>query len=189
MAWIPGHADIAGNEQADQAANTGRTLPQETARSDLPSAKVAIRVVCWKKWSGMYHTKVLPEHTHRRATDGRCLKYESEWSRRDQVLLHQLRADRCPVAPRHSGQMEQARHRRPVPRVWRVGRHGACCLRLPKVPGGAICAPRPHPDTDGATERPGRGAEVRAADWPPPGGPMIGSPNRRTAEEEEGGTL
>ena len=97
IAWIPGHADIAGNEQADQAANTGRTLPQETARIDLPSAKVAIRGVCWKKWSGTYHTTVPPEHTHRRATDGRCLKYESEWSRRDQVLLHQLRADRCPL--------------------------------------------------------------------------------------------
>ena len=97
IAWIPGHADIAGNEQADQAANTGRALPQETARIDLPSAKVAIRGVCWKKWSGTYHTTVPPEHTHRRATDGRCLKYESEWSRRDQVLLHQLRADRCPL--------------------------------------------------------------------------------------------
>ena len=97
IVWIPGHADIAGNEQADQAANTGRTLPQETAKIDFPSAKVAIRGVCWKKWSGTYHTTVPPEHTHRRATDGRCLKYESEWARRDQVLLHQLRANRCPL--------------------------------------------------------------------------------------------
>ena len=36
-------------------------------------------------------------HTHRRATDGRCLKYESEWARQDQVLLHQLRANCCPL--------------------------------------------------------------------------------------------
>ena len=97
VVWIPGHADIAGNEQADGAANAGRNLPQHPVKIDLPSAKVAIRSVCRKKWSGTYHTTVPPEHTHRRATDGRCLKYQREWSRRDQVLLHQLRANRCPL--------------------------------------------------------------------------------------------
>ena len=97
VVWIPGHADITGNEQADQAANTGRSLPQQEVKVDLPSAKAAIRGVCRKKWSGTYHTTVPPEHTHRRATEGRCLKYEKEWSRRDQVLLHQLRTNRCPL--------------------------------------------------------------------------------------------
>ena len=186
IVWIPGHADIAGNEQADQAANTGRTLPQETARIDLPSAKVAIHGVCWKKWSGTYRTTVPPEHTHRRATDGRCLKYESEWSRRDQVLLHQLRADRFPLLqakplwPDGTGPTSTA-----CARVWRAERHGACRLRLPKVAGGAVCAPRPHPDADSTTERPGHGAEVHAADWHPSGVLVIGSPNRRTAQRKK----
>ena len=97
VVWIPGHADIAGNEQADEAANAGRHLPQQDVKIDLPSAKVAIRGVCRREWSGTYHTTVPPEHTHRRATEGRCLQYQREWSRRDQVLLHQLRANRCPL--------------------------------------------------------------------------------------------
>ena len=35
---------------------------------------------------------------------------------------------------------------------------------------------RLHPDTDGATRGPGRGAEVLQEDWPPAGGSMIGPP-------------
>ena len=97
VVWIPGHADIAGNEQADEAANAGRHLPQQDTKIDLPSAKVAIRGVCRREWSGTYHTTVPPEHTHRRATGGRPLKHEREWSRRDEVMLHQLRANRCPL--------------------------------------------------------------------------------------------
>ena len=42
MIWIPGFADIGGNEEADETANTGRTLPQDDVKIDLPSAKVAI---------------------------------------------------------------------------------------------------------------------------------------------------
>ena len=97
VVWIPGHADIEENEQADKAANAGRTMNQENVKIDLPSAKAAIRCVSQRKWSGTYHTTVPPEHVHRRATDGRCLRYESEWSRHEQVLLHQLRANRCPL--------------------------------------------------------------------------------------------
>ena len=97
VVWIPGHADIEENEEADKAANAGRAMNQENAKIDLPSAKVAIRCVSQRKWSGTYHTTVPPEHTHRRASDGRCLRYESGWSRHEQVLLHQLRANRCPL--------------------------------------------------------------------------------------------
>ena len=95
--WIPGHADIGGNEEADEAANTGRTLPQDDVKIDLPSAKVAIHGVCKRKWSGTYHTTVPPEHTHRRATSGRSLKYDSDWTRHEEVFLHQLRTNRCPA--------------------------------------------------------------------------------------------
>ena len=97
VVWIPGHADIEDNEEADKAANTGRTMGQENTKIDLPSARVAIRCVSQRKWSGTYHTTVPPEHTHRRATDGRSLRYESGWNRHEQVLLHQLRANRCPL--------------------------------------------------------------------------------------------
>ena len=41
VVWIPGHANISGNEQADEAANVG-LLPQQDAKIDLPSAKVSI---------------------------------------------------------------------------------------------------------------------------------------------------
>ena len=97
IVWIPGHADISDNETADKAANQGRSQNQENVKIDLPSAKVAIRDVCRKKWSGTYHTTVPPEHTHRRATGGKRLKYQGEWRRHEQVLLHQLRANRCPL--------------------------------------------------------------------------------------------
>ena len=97
IVWIPGHADMDGNEKADRAANEGRSLPQNQIGVDLPSAKAALRRTCLRKWSGTYHTTVPPEHIHRRATEGRCLRYEEGWSRHEQVVLHQLRTNRCPL--------------------------------------------------------------------------------------------
>ena len=97
VVWIPGHAEIEGNEKADQAANEGRGLTQDQVGVDLPSAKAALRSTSLKKWMGTYNTTVPPEHIHRRATGGRCLKYEKDWSRQEQVVLHQLRTNRCPL--------------------------------------------------------------------------------------------
>ena len=96
MTWTTGHANTSGNEQVDEAANAGRLLPQD-ADIYLPSAQVAICGVCRREWSGTYHNTVPPGQTHRRATDRRCLEHQREWPIHNQVLLHQLRANRCPL--------------------------------------------------------------------------------------------
>ena len=74
LVWVPGHAGVVENETADHAANTGREQQEQARQDNLPvdlmSAKTAIKHACSKKWSGVYHTTVPPEHLHRRATQG-----------------------------------------------------------------------------------------------------------------------
>ena len=99
LLWVPGHAGVRENEEADAAANEGRNQtqrPNQTMQIDFQSAKAAIKRSCQKKWSGIYNTTVPLDHPHRRATGGMPIKDEVRWSRREQVALHQLRANRCP---------------------------------------------------------------------------------------------
>ena len=121
LVWVPGHAGVQGNEEADAAANRGRELnegPSQGLPVDLASARIAIRQVCRRRWAGAYHEGVPPEHFHRRATEGKPLKTSRGWTRREQRTLHQLRADRCPLL-------------RDILRRWkRAGEDGNCeaCL-------------------------------------------------------------
>lgn len=101
LVWVPGHAGVQENEDADQEANAGREMNQRRDSTpppvDLSSARVAIRGACRRRWAGSYHTSVPPDHFHRKFSQGRPPKMDKSWSRREQVVLHQLRVNRCPL--------------------------------------------------------------------------------------------
>ena len=99
MVWVPGHAGVEQNEEADRAANEGRNMNQEQVPTDLMSAKTAIRRTCRRRWAGSYHSNVPPDHIHRQISDGQPPKGMEKWSRREQTVMHQLRVDRCPLLP------------------------------------------------------------------------------------------
>ena len=97
---MPGRAGVPGNEEAGATANRGKATnegPNQKRLADLASAHTTIRQVCRRRWAGTYHEWVPPEYSHHTATEGRPLKANRGWTRREQQMLHQLRTDRCPL--------------------------------------------------------------------------------------------
>jgi hypothetical protein len=43
MAWVPGHAELRGNEDADEKTQLGDLMAQVEAAVDLPLAAAAIK--------------------------------------------------------------------------------------------------------------------------------------------------
>ncbi|XP_043243991.1 uncharacterized protein LOC122392786 [Amphibalanus amphitrite] len=89
LQWVPGHADIAGNEAADRLANRAAAeYAQSETPIDLASARTAIRQRAREMQATRAH-----RHPHPQPTPG--LQYLPRWG---QVTVSQLRTGYCPLA-------------------------------------------------------------------------------------------
>ena len=95
LVWIPGHAGLAGNEEADAAAAAGGAMNQADQPTDFATARAALRRWAAAVRLNRYEESVPPDHHHRRATGGRPLP-RGPWTPSEERTLRLLRVDRHP---------------------------------------------------------------------------------------------
>ena len=91
LQWIPSHTNIKGNEQADQLAKLGASLPQPNPPVSLQAAKQIIRANKREEWmnrwaQGKTGRCVFPHMTHPTKTDN-----INDLTRHQQVSIFRLR--------------------------------------------------------------------------------------------------
>ena len=91
---MPGHRDIAGNEEADKSAGEACKLEQKDIPVDYDTIKATLKRNIREEWlsnedlKGTFHYKV---------TGGKP-KTEKKLSREEEVIIHQLRTGRSPLS-------------------------------------------------------------------------------------------
>ena len=101
--WIPGHAGLRLNEEADALARQGCLLPQDRAPVSAGALRAAVSRRLEDAARREYEEEVPAEHPHRRS-GGRPLQPKDNTPRALEVALYQLRANRAPF-------LQDTRHR------------------------------------------------------------------------------
>ena len=94
--WVPGHAGLTRNELADQAAREGSALPQPLTQLSYQAATAQLRRHLETSERSRYLEEVPADNLHRRISGGDPLPPSGARSRKEDVLLHRLRANRAP---------------------------------------------------------------------------------------------
>jgi ribonuclease HI len=88
LQWIPSHVGFEGNERADVEANKAREENQSDINLQWGPARAAVKRACRVKYLDTHRGKMVYDHTQ--------LPEKTTNTRKEEVLLAQLRAGHCP---------------------------------------------------------------------------------------------
>ena len=93
--WVPGHAGLQWNEEADAMARQGTLLPQDSPNLPYGPLKTAVRRHVEVAWRERYNEGVPLDNLHRRISGGELLPATTS-ARQADVAILRLRANRAP---------------------------------------------------------------------------------------------
>ena len=97
MQWIPGHADLHGNERADKLAKQGSLKPQPPKKTTLKTAKQMAKQSYKQQWMKNWETgttgRVVYENMKTPKPDDPMKKLK----RKDQTAIFRLRTNHVPL--------------------------------------------------------------------------------------------
>ena len=102
LQWVPGHVDLAEQEQSDEVAKrAARECAQDAAPVSYGVAKAVVDASLRARWyattTDRPYVGIPATHVWRRATGGKTPKHGGDTPRAEQRLLAQLRAGKSPV--------------------------------------------------------------------------------------------
>eukprot|EP00662_Eupelagonemidae_sp_cell21_P058039 gene58039-biopygen21819 len=107
LAYVPGHVDLDGNEQADQeakgAAQEARARPEDPTPIPLDLAKTILRGKARRdQWAAVER-----DSAWWAATQGKAPRYPGTFRRGQERVIAQLRAGKCPITAQYQHRIEQ----------------------------------------------------------------------------------
>lgn len=101
LMWVPGHSGIAGNEEADRCANTGRDSARLTDTVPSDDLKSWLREKINNAWRRKWYSE---RSLFTRKIKGDVRKWEDRPDRREQIILSRLRTGHTRVSHSMSGE-------------------------------------------------------------------------------------
>ena len=97
LQWIPGHANIQGNERADKLAKQGSTRPQVTLPTSINTARQTIKTNKREEWMNGWAMGKTGRPIFNHMTAPNLKDGLNSLERRDQVTIFRLRSQHIPL--------------------------------------------------------------------------------------------
>ena len=95
LQWIPGHAEIPGNEYADKLAKRGANMPQPQTEVSASTMNRMVTTTTRERWMNRWAAGDKGRAVYREMSKPNTKDASNKLSRREQCIIFQLRTQHC----------------------------------------------------------------------------------------------